>query len=376
MDTWNTHFFDARDGITVTQCLWTATMVTLAIVATNPTAPCPLCAGSASRIRGRYWRTVADLPWGPLALTIRLHARKFACPTPSCRRQIFTERFPVLVAPSARRSRRFTDRCRTLALATNAQTTVQLAADLGLAISGSTILRLMRQSPLRSPLAPRVIGVDDWAMRKRKTYGTIIVDLERHHVLDLLPDRTAATLATWLVAHPSIAIVARDRSEVYAAGITAGAPQAIQIADRWHLLRNWADLLERIGNRHRSLIQQCPDPHPPRPSPPPVGPPPRRRTYRRSVEDKRAQTREQKQACYDQIHALHAQGFGMQAMATHLGLCYRTVRKYLRADTCPHMKTYPARQRILAPYEPIMRACWAAGCRTATQIYRDIQAQG
>ncbi len=378
MDDWKTHFFDQRDGITVTHCQWTATTVTLTIVATNPTAPCPLCAGTGSRIRGRYWRTIADLPWGPCAVTIHLQARKFACPTATCHRQIFTERFPALVAPSARRSRRVMDRCRTLALATNAQTTVRLARDLGLTLSGPTILRLMRQSPLRSLSAPRVIGVDDWAMRKRHTYGTIIVDLECHQVLDLLPDRTAATLAAWLSAHPTIEIVARDRSETYATGITTGAPQALQIADRWHLLHNWAELLERIGNRHRGVLQQCPHPTPPPPPPPSALDelPPRRRTHHQYLDDQRAETRERKQALYDQIHALHAQGFGIRAMAAHLGLCYRTVRKYLQADTCPQMKTYPARERMLDPYEPLMRERWAAGCRNATQIYRDIHAHG
>ncbi|HYF37074.1 MAG TPA: ISL3 family transposase, partial [Prosthecobacter sp.] len=311
MDDWKTLFFDPRDGITVTACEWTATAVDLILVATNPTAICPRCAGRATRIRGRYWRTVRDLPWGPLAVTARLHARKFACSTPTCPRKIFTERFPALVAPSARRTRRLTDRCRALALATNAQTTIQLAATFGLSISGPTILRLVRQTPVPIVDAPRVIGVDDWAFRKRKTYGTIIVDLDRHQVLDLLPDRTAETLAVWLAGHPSIAIVTRDRSETYAAGITAGAPQAIQIADRWHLLRNWAELLERIGNRHRSLIQQCPDPHPPRLLPAPASPPAPRRTYRRHLEEQRAQTRAHKEALYAQIHALHHQGFGI-----------------------------------------------------------------
>lgn len=133
-------------------------------------------------------------------------------------------------------------------------------------------------------------------------------------------------------------------------------------ADRWHLLHNWAELLERIGKRHRSVLQQCPDP---RPTPlAPVVPSPPRRTHRQYLENQRAETRTRQQALYDQIHALHTQGFGIRAKATHLGMSYWTVRKYLRADTCPHMKTYSVRQRMLDPYESLMRERWAQPIRS------------
>jgi len=118
-------------------------------------------------------------------------------------------------------------------------------------VSADTLLRLIRAGPVPVTTAPRVIGIDDWAWRRGQRYGTLIVDLERNRPVDLLPDRDAQTVAAWLQSHPGIEIVARDRAGAYADGIRRGAPEAVQVGDRWHLLRNLGDALARALDRHQ-----------------------------------------------------------------------------------------------------------------------------
>jgi transposase len=127
---------------------------------------------------------------------------------------------------------------------------------VGIQTSGDTLLRVMRRTAEANHPEPCVVGIDDWAFKKSKTYGTIVVDLERHQVIDLLPNRTAVTLATWLKAHPGIQVICRDRAGAYAEGARVGAPAALQIADRWHLLRNVWDALVITYNSHQSLLRQ------------------------------------------------------------------------------------------------------------------------
>ena len=128
---------------------------------------------------------------------------------------------------------------------------VKLAADsahqLQMTVSGDTILRILRQTTFGTPNKPKVVGIDDWAFAKGRRYGTILVDLERGVPLDLLPDRTAATLAAWLKAHPSIEVITRDRFSDYALAVSQVYPAIPQIADRWHLLKNLRETLERCS---------------------------------------------------------------------------------------------------------------------------------
>lgn len=223
--------------------------IILIVRTTGCVATCPQCQQSSSRIHSRYIRCVADLPWHGIAVKLEIQTRRFRCQNSLCIQSIFCERLPRVVARYARKTVRLTVALELIGFAVGGEAGARLARELGLAVSPDTLLRRLRQSLIEESAAPRVIGVDDFAFRRGQRYGTLLVDLERRCPIDLLTDREAETLAKWLKAHPGINIVTRDRSRAYANGITEGAPTATQIADRWHLLKNLREALERLLKR-------------------------------------------------------------------------------------------------------------------------------
>jgi len=209
-------------------------------------APCPLCGCLSGRIHSRYRRTLPDLPWNQLRVRLVLTVRKLFCDIEACTQRIFTERLPGIVAPYARRTTRLTDILRLLAFALGGEAGARLVDRLEMRTSPATLLRLIRRTPTPPVPTPHVLGVHDWAFRKGHRCGTILVDLEAHCVLDLLSERRADQFADWLHAHPGVAVVSRDRAQVYADGARRGAPDAVQVADRFHLLKNLGEALERV----------------------------------------------------------------------------------------------------------------------------------
>ena len=225
-------------------------------------------------------RTLADLPWGSLAVRLHLWVWKFACDNSHCSHRIFTERLPSLVQHYARRTTRQADVLRALAFALGGAPGSRLLQRLGMRTSASTLVRAIRRTPLPPRPKPRVVGVDEWARRKGRTYSTILVDLEQHKVVDILPEHSADAFADWLKTQPQVEIISRDRAGAYAEGAPRGAPQALQIADRWHLLRNLATAFEQVLLRHGTAITDAfeaagtdasPSPMPAETSPEPEG---------------------------------------------------------------------------------------------------------
>jgi transposase len=203
------------------------------------TADCPLCGSASTRIHSTYQRSLADLPSHGRAVRIKLSTRRFRCVLATCGRRIFTERLAATAGrPFARRTARLEGIVHHLGLALGGRPGQSFARRLLLPVSKDTLLRVIRRHSALPATAPRVVGIDDWAFKRGHRYGTIICDLEQRRIIDLLPDREAATVTAWLAARPSIGMIARDRGVGYIQAATDGRPKAIQVADRWHLMEN------------------------------------------------------------------------------------------------------------------------------------------
>ncbi|MDP9480793.1 MAG: ISL3 family transposase [Actinomycetota bacterium] len=196
-------------------------------------ARCPGCGRGSSRAHSRYSRTVADLPWHGIPVTIRARVRRFFCDEASCGRRIFCERLPD-VAARARKTDRLEEALLAIVFELGGRAGARLAEELGLVVGRDALLRRAKSAPLPDGGKVRVLGVDDFAFRKGHAYGTLLVDLERGRVVDLLPERSQESLVAWLKDHPEVEFAARDRSHIYREALTKGAPDAAQVTDRWH----------------------------------------------------------------------------------------------------------------------------------------------
>ena len=350
--------------------------ITLTLQTRRITACCPLCGRRSKRIHSRYERTLADLPWGAHAVTIRLRVRRLFCRNARCERRIFTERRPGIALPWARRTRRLGARLTALGLALGGSAGVRLGAKLGLAASRNTLLRRVRQAPVPPAATPSALGVDDWALRKRVTYGTILVDLEHRRPVALLPDREADTLAAWLRAHPGVAVITRDRSGAYAKGARTGAPEAVQVADRFHLLQNLAEMLEvvfTIHAKHLRAVDQA-----------------RREAIGKNGSlllppaetQKRAGFRagarhERRKAQHEQVWTLHRQGWSGDRIGLRLGISRRTVCRHLRSEASPErrMRRDAGHSRI-DPWQSVVVEHWNEGRRNGRTLLRELQRLG
>lgn len=228
-------------------------LIVLRVRVIQKQSKCPLCQSISKSPHSRYIRRIADLPWHGVAVRLELHSRKFRCRNEVCRRKVFCQRLPKVVQYYGRKTIRLTSVLTLLAFALGGEAGARTASKLNLPVSGDTLLKLMRRRNESSNLPVKVLGVDDFAFRRGRSYGTILVDLEQRRPIDLLPDRKSKTLQRWLALHPEVQIISRDRSKAYAEAAVLGAPKAVQIADRWHLLKNLGESLERLLLRHHSV---------------------------------------------------------------------------------------------------------------------------
>jgi len=384
--------------------------IVISVSSTDQAGLCPLCGAPSDRVHSHYQRQPADLPLAGCAVRLDMDVRRFFCDNDDCERAIFTERIHSVLAPYARRTHRLTSQQQQVAFALSGEAGARLLAIMGMAVSPDTLLRLIRRAPEPEMTTPRVLGVDDWAKRKGQSYGTILVDLEKRQTIDLLPERSAESLTKWLRAHPGVEVISRDRGTDYIKGATDGAPDAIQVADRWHLLSNLKDTLKRLLESKRACLKAAAEEATAEPDKsseckqevvsstevesysgsadeslknPPVQTPkmvaeeqtdtPQKLT--RTEQEKLAR-RERRQERYETVRQQWQQGLSIRKIARRLRLSRATVRKYIEAETCPMYPEGVTRGSKLTPYMSYVRQSWEAGCHNTSQIWCELRKLG
>lgn len=358
----------------------------LMVSSTRPTGICPKCGQPGARVHSCYVRTLQDLSWQGTRVVIRWRSRKFFCDSPGCPQRIFTERLPSVTWPYGRRTVRLHDVLQCLGLALGGEPGCRVARRLAMPVSGDTMLRTVRCAAFPSPDPSRVIGVDDWALRRGQRYGTVIVDLERHQPIDLLPDRRWETFRDWLAQHPGVEVISRDRANRYVQGAAAGAPEAVQVVDRWHLLKNLRDALKRSAERFSQEIQQAasevslakrtketpPAATAPLPRNSPILPTPAAASAPLTLRETRRLRRLER---YQRVHELYAQGKSQRSIARTLHLDRDTVRRFLQASTFPERAARSV-PRDTDPYVDYLRQRWSEGCFNARVLMCEIIDRG
>ncbi len=310
-------------------------------------------------------------------MRLLLSVKKFFCRVPTCRRKVFTGRLPELLEPSSRLTSRLRSIVQAMVVAFNAQGGARLGVKLGIALSRTTYLHsLHRLAP--QPIGPvEHVGIDDFAWKRGKRYGTVIVDLDTHAIIDLLPDREAKSVQAWLEGHPEEALVSRDRAEAYTDAATWGAPLAQQVADRWHLCKNLGEAVEKFLIRAHI---QLPDPSAPAAEPSIQASLEQPLTSFSATPAKQSQTQARllrKWQISQRVQELYAAGMSLRKISVELGLARGTVRKYFRQPFSPPLPTpRPLRASLLDPYEAYLLERWSQGCHNAAQLFREIQVQG
>ena len=360
-------------GLKLENAAMDAEAVSFTLASTSLPAICPVCARETARLHSHYGRTVADLPWSGRRVRLLLNVRKFRCPQEGCPRRVFTERLPDLVESYARKTVRLHEVLEAVGFALGGEAGARLIRRLGMAASPSTLLRYVARATSAPHPEPHIIGVDDFSLRRGRTYATIIVDLERHEPIDLLPDRSAKTLANWLRANPRIEIIARDRYRPYMEGASAGAPGAVQVADRFHVLKNLYDAVERAVERNRHALREPDDEcrHVPAPEPS------REAGHPGRGHRANPKRREERLKRYERVVELRERGLYVEDIAGQVGLSRSTVTSWLNAGGFPERKR-PKKKKPspVAPYADYLQRRWKERCINMSQLWREIKEMG
>jgi transposase len=329
-------------------------------------ASCPVCGCWSEAFHSSYQRSIADLPLADRQVVVHLNVCRFRCRESNCPRKTFVERVPTLVTRYARRTRRLRSDLGFIGLALGGRPGSRLSRRQQKPTSRTTLLRLVRALPEPPVETPRELGVDEFAFRRGRRYGTILIDADSHHVVDLLEDPSADALVKWLGEHPGVRVICRDRDGVYASAAARGAPGAMQVADRWHIVHNLADALERMAVRvlarlHKQRATEELSEH--RPSPPIVAVP------------SRIQSRNERR--HAEIQALRSKGMNITAIAEQLRLNRTTVRKFVRIGSPADLRR-PTGQgpRGLDRFTPYLVRRWQEGCRVAAFLHAELNALG
>jgi transposase len=336
-------------------------------------ASCPSCGRLSARVHSRYERRLADAAIGGRRVVLRLRVRRFFCEHHGCQARTFVEQIPGLTTRYARRSPLLHRMLEAIGLALAGRAGARLAQVLGVKTSRSTLLRLLRALPDPQPASVAVLGVDDFALRRGHVYGTVLVNMTTHRPVDLLADRETATFADWLRDHPGTEVICRDRAGAYAEAARIAAPDAIQVADRWHLWHNLAQHAEKtVAAHHRCLTE------PASPEPPPI---PDVDRVAVDVATTQAENRAivvRTRQRYAAVQALVAQGKGIKPIMRELGLAKETVRRFVRARSVEELLATPraGRPSILDPFKPYLHHRWRDGATCASQLFCELRQQG
>lgn len=328
-------------------------------------AACPGCGQVSGRVHGRYVRQLRDAAVGGVQLMILLRVRRFRCGNAACPAVTFAEQVAGLTSPHSRFTPLLRGLLTQIGLALAGRAGVRLAAATGVAVGRDTLLRLVKTLPEPTIGPVPVLGVDDFAFRKGRHYGTVLIDMATHRPVDIFDGRDGADLAAWLRRHREVAVICRDRSSGYGEGARQGAPHAIQVADRFHLWQNLGQAVEKTVNTRRAHLGE-PAPSPPGETPPAVVQP---------VAEKKIVTR--MRTHYDAVQQLQALGLSKAAIGRKLGLHQATVRKFATARSIDDLiaKT-EQRTHLVDPYTGHLHQRWHEGERNATALFREIQQLG
>lgn len=319
-------------GVRITDIYQEETSLLITALSERTSACCPLCGCVSDAVHSRYCRQLKDVPCGGQAICLQLTAHKFFCHNPACQRKIFTERFPAFVEPWAQMTLRFSAVLQVIGFATGGSLGARLAAHLGIRISWMTILRRMMALPTPAPGAVTVLGIDDFSFKRGRKFGTIFVDLVRHKVIDLLAERSSQSAADWMRQHPEITHVSRDRGKDYAQGASDGAPQAVQVSDRFHLMKNFVEAVEaEVSHCYKQFRQTLP----PLPSPDVPASNDRRQAPEADVEHTNAGKKIDKQEQFERVKTLLSQELSALEVAEQLAIPVRRVYHWKAREDCP-----------------------------------------
>lgn len=325
-----------------------------------PKGICPRCGLQSRRRHGWGHRRLQDLPAHGSAVTVDLRVCRWRCSCPACPCGTFSDQETSLARPFARRTSRVAMISNHIGHAAGGRPAERLLHRLGIRISDDTVIRQMLHASRDNAPPPRVIGIDDWSWRKSQTYGTIVIDLERRTVVDILEDRNVDTCTAWLNRHPQVEVISRDRCGLYAQAARQGAPQALQVADRFHIVQNLRMAIEEQMNLHgratgRALLSDADN-----------------ISAASHLLRSRLAHRKSREEIFATIHALHKQGFSCSEIQRRTGFRRRSVAKWLAYEKPPDRRRATLKPTSPWYFEEVLNQCWRDGIRTGSALFQMI----
>jgi transposase len=353
------------------------------IVARTRTASlgCRGCGVVSAQVHDRYRRRLQDLACAGRPVQVVLEVCRFCCGSPQCPVATFAEQVPGLTAWYQRRTAGLRALLEKVALALAGRAGSRLAATLGAIVSRLTLIRLVRALPDPEAGQVTVLGVDDIAKRKGHSYATVLMDMDSHRLIDMLPDREAETFRAWLRERSGIEVICRDRAGAYARAARDAAPAAVQVADRFHL---WQNLAEAVEKTVLAVLAMTPASGPqtaeaaasqdgPAPAPGPPAVPDGFRDVHGHERRLVARHRER----YAAVQTLRAQGCSVREIARRLELARGTAAKFASAASIDElMVKATSRPTILDPFKPYLGQRWNDGITSAAALHEEIRARG